>query len=514
MLLQSARTHNLPKIKQAVASGEDINQVNQRGKTALHLVLMGTTSKPIVPEIIQFLLENGANPNLADKKGFTPLLLLVNGSLNENSPVLTQLLLDFGANVNAKSKKGDNSLEILLNNSRKEINFEVASLLLRAGVQFQGDQLKSPPAFTIAARGNVPLMQIMLEKGLEINQTDRWKTKLLVEAARHGKLEMVCFLLKPGANWDYFQPERPKEHLFFYACKFGWSSVIQFLQNHHFDFHKNPILLREAVNLIMRSGEMDLLKLLESFRVNLLLPAPGSDPALKSAIISGKSKVFNYVLKKSADLEERDAEGNTALLSSVNALDLKSLQKLLEHGADLHAVNHKNRNALWLAVHHSYLKIFDFLLTKDLDINQACTETGHTPLIEAALIGNEHMVRELLKAGADPAIHAKNGRTAAITAWVAGHKALIDLLGGIHPHFTPFAAPDDRIYCAYCGKLLTQSMIDHNYCEPCKAYYCDQHYPWSGFIQRYQFYDYGARYASCPNGHQKSEEYADGYAPG
>ena len=64
-----------------------------------------------VPEgdpLVQALLEGGANPNLKDRKGYTPLHYAANSCALES----IHLLLAAGADINAISKRGETPLAI------------------------------------------------------------------------------------------------------------------------------------------------------------------------------------------------------------------------------------------------------------------------------------------------------------------------------------------------------------------------------------------------------------------
>lgn len=81
--------------------GEDVNAVNNKGKTVLHYA-----SRNDQPEIVSLLLENGASVNVVDKLGRTPLYFAV--SRDSEKPV--ELLVKNKANVNIAEKHGKTPL--------------------------------------------------------------------------------------------------------------------------------------------------------------------------------------------------------------------------------------------------------------------------------------------------------------------------------------------------------------------------------------------------------------------
>ncbi|CAH8772651.1 ankyrin repeat domain-containing protein [Paenibacillus dendritiformis] len=75
--------------------------------TALHAAIAGARDR----EVIQLLLERGANPALLDSNGHTCLHVAV---LHDDGIELIRLLLDHGADANARAEGGDTALSLAL----------------------------------------------------------------------------------------------------------------------------------------------------------------------------------------------------------------------------------------------------------------------------------------------------------------------------------------------------------------------------------------------------------------
>ncbi len=77
-------------------TGVDINTQDKEGRTALHLTSNG--------DIVKFLLDKGAKPNIRDNQGQTPLHRIVfRDNLNLR---LIDLLLESGADLNIQDRDG------------------------------------------------------------------------------------------------------------------------------------------------------------------------------------------------------------------------------------------------------------------------------------------------------------------------------------------------------------------------------------------------------------------------
>jgi hypothetical protein len=86
--------------------------------------------------------------------------------------------------------------------------------------------------------------------------------------------------------------------------------------------------------------------------------------------------------------------------------------RLVERGADVHAVNKFGETPLHKAIFHSSLKLtlLDLLLQRGADPNAVST-TGETPLHYAVHLGREDVVKFLLQKGADFMVESDEGKT-------------------------------------------------------------------------------------------------------
>ena len=80
----------------------DVNLKDTVGRTPLHIA----AEKGNI-DVAMFLIENGANVNVADTNGNTPLVFIINKTGN---PKVTQRLLAKGASVNAQNRTGETAL--------------------------------------------------------------------------------------------------------------------------------------------------------------------------------------------------------------------------------------------------------------------------------------------------------------------------------------------------------------------------------------------------------------------
>lgn len=113
------------------------------------------------------------------------------------------------------------------------------------------------------------------------------------------------------------------------------------------------------------------------------------------------------------DVNVIDNDGVTPLHIASTSSDTNSLI-LIEHGADIQAKDRDGRTPLHFAARAGQSNVVGLLmeiyLERSIDIDQQCAER-RSALHQAARSGNSEAVRLLLKAGANPALADKRGRT-------------------------------------------------------------------------------------------------------
>lgn len=164
--------------------GLDINQAGQDGQTALHGAEDSAT--------VEFLLRNGAELELGDYNGDTPLMLAA--ERRSLGPVAA--LLGWGADVGAENNCGQTALHRAFNSGYKGLGeedyddtFSVPRLLLEAGAVLDSQDNEGSTALHLAAI-NYPRvdddMNFLLEEGADIFIQDNSGLTALQKAIDNG----------------------------------------------------------------------------------------------------------------------------------------------------------------------------------------------------------------------------------------------------------------------------------------------------------------------------------------
>ena len=98
-LIHAAAYNNFSLVKWLLENNASINYQDRIGYTALHF-----TGQNKFVEIAAYLLNKGANPNIQDIHGNSPLWTAIFNSMEEKGVV--KLLLQYGANIDLNNKYG------------------------------------------------------------------------------------------------------------------------------------------------------------------------------------------------------------------------------------------------------------------------------------------------------------------------------------------------------------------------------------------------------------------------
>jgi ankyrin repeat protein len=208
-----------------LAHGADINDLNLRRETLLHLA----SSDPSRASLVGMLIERGADINLKDIQGQTPLFLAVRCS----SLKAMEVLLEHGADPNCLPNSGLSMIQMAI--SRRSA--DQTDLLLRFGADLGkfNEQGRSAMHFC-ALFGHLKLMEIMIQHGASINEPDEHGRTPLMEAVVGHSIKAVDFLLNHGAN-VYAVDEDGQTALHLLTAVHGakWTDIIQLLVRHGAD---------------------------------------------------------------------------------------------------------------------------------------------------------------------------------------------------------------------------------------------------------------------------------------
>lgn len=146
------------------------------------------------------------------------------------------------------------------------------------------------------------------------------------------------------------------------------------------------------------------------------------------AASDGDKKLVESLLKsKDVDVNERDWDELTALITAASAGHVDIVKLLIKKGADVNASDKDGITALMEASIMGHTKIVDLLIDAGAEIDFK-SNSQVTALWLAAGENKVDVMKHLLKKGADASVTRSDGITALMTASVAGHVDAVKLL--------------------------------------------------------------------------------------
>ena len=275
---------------------------------------------------------------------------LIDAARNADSRALRALLKP-GVDVNAATADGTTALHW----ASYRDDLESADLLIRAGANVNAaNDLGATPLWTASMNGSAAMVRRLLQAAADPNLALLFGETPLMVASRSGAADVVTLLIDKGASVNARGPR-------------GQTALMWAVSQQHPDVVKN--LLARGADLRARSDVLS--------QVMAVPP-------------HGKLE-YNRLIPFG---------GDTALMFAARVGDLASLKLLLEASANVNDADAWGVSAMVLAAHSGFTEMVEFLLDNGADANAA--GPGFTALHEAVMRRDERMVTALLAHGANP----------------------------------------------------------------------------------------------------------------
>jgi serine/threonine-protein phosphatase 6 regulatory ankyrin repeat subunit B len=353
-----------------LAAGADPNVADDNGVTPLMLATD--------VEMARRLLDGGADVDARDQTGCTALLIAA--ANRRRDATLVALLLDRGADVTVSRNGGMNSLMMAVGKDRADIMM----LFLRlpgVSAAYVNEQTQTGATALIVAsvQGSTAAVNALIAAGADVHLPDHSGFTALHVAANAGVARLLWNAGARDARTD------DGTNTLMYACRTNKPHVVEFLLQRGLDpntLHMNKTPLMQASQL----GHVDVL--------HVLLTA-----------------------NRPAEVDRRDGGGRTALFHAVMSNQPAAVRVLLSHGANIGIITNVGATILMLAVHKGFVGVVEELLqARSPTLLSARGRDGVTALLMAVQMKHPHIVDALLAAGADPNIARNDGYTPLMVA--------------------------------------------------------------------------------------------------
>ncbi|CAL8100802.1 unnamed protein product [Calicophoron daubneyi] len=356
----SAATNSLPEITEPVTpvNVQSVIDVNACIESSMETALTLACSGGYV-ELVQLLLERGADREHRDKKSNTPL----HTAVYANQRAVVALLLDYGAEIEAQvDRTKDTALSIACSHGRLEIVEE----LLNRGANKEHRNISDYTPLSLAASGGyVEVIQLLLRHGAEINSRTGSKLGIspLMLASMNGHTNAVRLLLEHGSDINA-HIETNRNTALTLACFQGRHEVVNLLVERKANIEHRA---KTGLTPLMEAASGDYVEvgmiLLEHGADVNAAPVPSSrDTALTIAADKGNAKFVNLLLEKGAVVEARNKKGATPLWLASNGGHLEVVQSLIRYNADVNSQDNRKVSCLMAAFRKGHINVVRLLV--------------------------------------------------------------------------------------------------------------------------------------------------------
>ncbi|KAF4501632.1 ankyrin 1 [Fusarium agapanthi] len=284
------------------------------------------------PEIVQYLLGKGADPDARDSDGIPIICAAVSGGHTN----MVQWLVDANADVNVVYL--DSKITSL---HEAYPHPEIVRLLLEHGADINRGNADSRTALNFAiVTNNLATVQMLLEAKTkpDINtDTIYWDLRIVITG---GYIDIVEKMLEAGV--DVNNVNEKGESLLAYAIKYNTpSGMIRKILEYNPDLEMRDKKENTALHCITRSTILETVRLVVNAGGRLDVLNSDKDTPLIVAIGAQMDDLFFYMLKKEPSLLTQNfitsQQRVTALHEACRFGSLAMVRSLIEHGMDINS---------------------------------------------------------------------------------------------------------------------------------------------------------------------------------
>lgn len=323
---------DLSDVKAKIEAGNDATVFNSNAFDALTYAILEKTDLSVVSYLLTL------PGNSIDKKTHDSRIYL-HWAAYSGQPEVVEYLLEKGSSVSALDSHGNTPLTFAANAGQKDPAlyeaFEKHGVPLADHTNENGANVLLLVAPAIS---NEAELDYFTSKGLPLESVDEDGNGIFQYAARGGNITFLKTLIDRGVS--YKEPGDTGANAFLFAARGarGFENPIPV-----FDYLES---LGLEPNRATKDGYTALHYL--SYR--------SKDP-----------KIFNYFLTRGADVNQKDAEGNTPFLNAASRNGLVIVELLSEDVGDYSLQNKEGQTALMRAVERNEPEVVAFLLEKQSD---------------------------------------------------------------------------------------------------------------------------------------------------
>lgn len=216
-------------------------------------------------KIIKLLVDNNVSLNVADKYGNRPIHFVCRFG---NIKILKYIVLK-GADINVRNNKNITPLHMAC----KIGDFQMAKYLIDSGVNYEcQDDMYLRPIHYVSyyecglEENYAKIADLLIQKGVELKKENKSEWTPVHWASRNGKLKIIKIL---SSHVDLNLCDKKNSQAIHVACKFGHSSVVQYLVDKGVDLETKNNLGDTPIHFACYFNYTSIVKILIKKRINL-----------------------------------------------------------------------------------------------------------------------------------------------------------------------------------------------------------------------------------------------------
>ncbi|XP_067653211.1 serine/threonine-protein phosphatase 6 regulatory ankyrin repeat subunit B-like [Haliotis asinina] len=438
-----------------VKNGADLSVIDEDGDNILHWACRGGNVKIVT----YILMQNIVDINCKGDEEMTPVLIAADHGKKDAFDILVKrggdlsvidedrdnilhlacrgghvkivnyILMQNIVDINAKNTGGETPVMLAANSGERE----VFDILVRKGADLSVIDNNDDNILHSACGGGNPkiVTYILMQNIVDINcKGDEEMTPVLI-AAYYAKHEAFDILVKKEA--DLSVTDGDGDNILHLACRGGHVKIVNYiLMQNIVDINaknsggETPVMLAawcakgEVFDGLVRKG------------ADLSVIDEDGDNILHWACRGGNVKIVNYILmRNSVNINRKGRGGLTPVMLAAWRAKRKVFDSLVKKSADLSGFENYGKNILHLACEGTNVEIVKRILRLHIvDIN--CRFNEMTPLLLAVKYQPRNVFQLLLESGADPSLVNRDGDNALHLACMRGDEEIVKQVLKLH----------------------------------------------------------------------------------